>query len=132
MTFDMPVTPQPEDMDINGHVNNIVYLRWVQDIAGAHWQAAALPDWQDRFTWVVLRHEIDYLEPCFAGDALILRTHVGGAKGARFDRFVDVLRGDDICAKARTSWAMIDLATGRPARVPAEMVRLFAGETEAP
>jgi acyl-CoA thioester hydrolase len=130
MIFEMPVTPGADDMDVNGHVNNIVYLRWVQDIAGAHWHAVARADWQARFTWVVLRHEIEYLKPCFAGDALVLRTHVGGARGARFDRFVDVLRGDEICAKARTSWAMIDLATGRPARVPPEMISCFADASE--
>ena len=112
-------------MDENGHVNNIVYLRWVQDIAGAHWRAVALPDWQMRFTWVVLRHEIDYLKPSFAGDMLTLRTWVGNARGARFERNVEVRRGEVVCARAVTTWAMLDVTTLRPARVPADMISRF-------
>ncbi len=125
--FELSVTPSAADMDQNGHVNNIVYLRWVQDAATAHWNALALPQWHQTFVWVVLRHEIDYLKPCFAGDALTLQTWTGDApRGARFVRYVDVYRDTMLLAKACTSWAMLHQDSLRPARVTAEMAALFA------
>jgi acyl-CoA thioester hydrolase len=124
--FELHIIPHSEDMDVNGHVNNIVYLRWVQDAASAHWDAAALPDWQQRYNWIILRHEIDYLKPCFAGEAITLQTWVEHGKGARLERHVDVRRSDDILARAKTTWVMLDKASGKPARVSPEMAAMFA------
>ena len=77
--FEMRITIDPGDIDQMGHVNNVVYLRWVQDVAVAHWLAAAPTVDLDKLLWVVIRHEIDYKQPAFLGDEIIARTWVGTA-----------------------------------------------------
>ncbi|HMK44042.1 MAG TPA: thioesterase family protein [Dissulfurispiraceae bacterium] len=119
---------EPADIDQLGHVNNIIYLKWVQDIAVAHWCTLTTPEQQSSTYWVVVRHEIDYRHPARLGDAVIARTWVGAAHGLHFERFTDILRtGDnDLLASARTVWCPIDSATGRPHRVAPEIRALFS------
>jgi acyl-CoA thioester hydrolase len=123
-TFD----PQPDDIDINGHVNNVVYLRWVQDIAIAHWTSFAPAAEAGRWAWIVLRHEVDYRRALKLGETALARTWVADAPvGPRFDRFVRIDGPDGaMCAQARTVWCLIDAASGRPKRVPDWMVEVFA------
>lgn len=117
--FEQPVPVVPEDFDELGHVNNVVYLRWIQDIATAHWRAAATPGQQERYAWVAHRHEIDYRAPGLPGDAIIASTWVGAAEAVRFERFVEILRASDrkVLAASRTIWVPIARATGRVTRV---------------
>ena len=125
-----PITATPADIDELGHVNNAVWVQWVQQVAVAHWEAVADPAHRDAYYWVVVRHEIDYLRPARAGDRIVARTWVGDApRGARFDRFVEFTGGDGkVCVHAKTQWAIIDKASGRPIRVPAEVVAPFICE----
>ena len=126
--FDMPLRVDPSDIDELGHVNNIVYLRWVQDVAKAHWFSAAPAEDQAGLVWMVVRHEIDYLSPAGPGDELTLRTWVGAAAGLRFDRHTEILRANDrkLLAKAKTVWVPIDQATGRPKRVSDRVRKMFS------
>jgi acyl-CoA thioester hydrolase len=128
--FELAITARPEDIDELGHVNNAVWVQWVQQVAVAHWDSLADPAHRDAYFWVVVRHEIDYLRAAHAGDRLMARTWVGDEpRGARFDRFVEFTGADGkVCVRAHTVWAIIDKATGRPIRVPAEVVAPFRGE----
>ena len=116
------------DIDDLGHVNNIVYLRWVQEAAVAHWRVLAPAEAQVAVAWVVLRHEIDYARPAVAGDALMVRTWVGEAEGLSFERHTEIVRRRDgrRLARARTLWCPVDMATGRPRRVTEDLRRLFS------
>jgi acyl-CoA thioester hydrolase len=125
-TFILPLTILPDDIDQLGHVNNIVYLRWVQDVATAHWFAVAPSAWQSASLWMVLRHEIDYRKSARLGDVIEAYTRVGDAHGAKFVRFVDIKRGDDILVSAKTTWVMVDAKSLRPMRVPADVISAFA------
>ena len=117
--FRLSVTAIAADIDELGHVNNGVYLRWVQAAATAHWLARAAAADQARYIWVVTRHEIDYRRPTLAGETLALATWVGTPHGARFDRFVTMTGGDGrLRARALTWWALVDRASGRAVRVP--------------
>lgn len=118
----------PADIDELGHVNNVVYLRWVQDAATAHWRAAATPTQQAAIAWVALRHEIDYKHPAMPGDAIVASTWVGSAESVRFERFVEILRATDrkLLAQARTLWCPISRATGRVTRVGDDVRRVFS------
>ena len=118
----------PEDIDGQNHVNNTVYLRWVQEAATAHWQAIASSEAQQEIGWVVLRHEIDYKSPACLGDDVRLRTWVGRATRLTFERFTEILRksDDQLLSKARTLWCPINAQTGRPVRVPAEVRERFS------
>src|SRR5262245_9909376 len=126
--FEKIVPVMPADIDGQNHVNNTVYLRWVQDIATAHWEAIASSEAQAGIGWVVLRHEIDYKAPACLGDRIVLRTWVGKATRLTFERFTEILRKSDgqLLAKARTLWCPINAKTGRPARVPVEVREQFS------
>jgi acyl-CoA thioester hydrolase len=126
-TFELSFTARPEHIDELGHVNNAVWVQWIQQVAVAHWDSAANPSHKDAYFWVVVRHEIDYLRAAHEGDAVIARTWVAEApQGARFDRFVEFTGADGkICVRSKTQWAIIDKALGRPIRVPPEVVAPF-------
>ncbi len=126
-TFTRTFTAEPHHIDELGHVNNAVWVQWLQDLSVAHWQAAADPAHVDAYFWVIVRHEIDYRGNIGLGEQANGRTWVPGTpKGARFARhaaFADA-NGRDIVTAVST-WAMLDKATGRPARVTAEIVAAF-------
>lgn len=125
--FEMALTAAPEHIDELGHVNNAVWVQWIQQVAVAHWDAVAARAHKEAYFWVVVRHEIDYLRPALAGDRIIARTWVADAPhGARFERFMEFTGADGkTCVRARTQWAIIDRAAGRPIRVPADLVAPF-------
>jgi acyl-CoA thioester hydrolase len=118
------------DIDELGHVNNAVWVRWIQDMATAHWQAVAAPDHIAAYIWVVTRHEIDYRGNIVAGDSVTGRTWIESLpKGAQFDRRVDFVDGSGkVIVRANTTWAMIDKASGRLARVRPEIAEPFIAD----
>ena len=126
--FELPISIQEADIDQLGHVNNVTYLRWVQEAAIAHWQAEAPAADQAALAWVVVRHEIDYKRAAFLQDGIIARTWVGTASRHRFERHTELLRAADqrLLAKARTLWCPIDARTGRPTDVSAELRSRFS------
>ena len=126
--FEMVIPVLPGDIDDQNHVNNTVYLRWVQDIATAHWRAVASPKAQKAIGWVVLRHEIDYKGPATLGDEVVLCTWVGQATRLTFERFTEIHRKSDgrLLSQARTLWCPIDAQTGRPVRVSADVRAQFS------
>jgi len=111
--FEIDIEVTPADIDRLGHVNNVVYLRWVQDAAVAHWRATAPAAEQARLLWVVLRHEIDYKRPSFLDDEISARTWVGSASRHSFERHTELVRKSDgkLLARARTLWCPIDAET---------------------
>ena len=126
--FDLPIRIAPADIDELGHVNNVVYVRWVQDAAVAHWHAVAPAADQAKLFWIVTRHEIDYKQAAYAGDDIVARTWVGAATRIRFERHTEVLRARDalVLAVARTIWIPIDVQTRRPASVSPEVRAAFS------
>jgi len=125
----MELTARPEHIDVLGHVNNAVWVQWMEQVAVAHWESVAAPAHKDAYFWVVVRHEIDYLRAAFAGDRILARTWVGEApQGAKFDRHMEFTAEDGrVCVRARSWWAIIDKTAGRPIRVPPEVVAPFLG-----
>jgi len=125
--FETIFTAGPEHIDELGHVNNAVWVQWIQQVAVAHWRAVADPAHDKAFYWVVVRHEIDYLRAAHEGDLVTARTWIAEApRGARSERFVEFTGPDGkICVRSRTQWAIIDKALARPIRVPAEVIAPF-------
>lgn len=127
--FTQRITARPEDIDVLGHVNNAVWVRWIQDVAVAHWDAVAPEAHRAAYIWVVTRHEIDYRGNVSAGETVTAETWVPQPpRGARFDRHMRFL-GDDgkVRVEAKTTWALLDRASGRLVRVPAEVAAPFLG-----
>ena len=115
----MPFTAGPDHIDMNGHVNNAVWLQWVQDIGTAHWEAGARPQDVDAYLWFVTRHEIDYRGNIERGETVTARTWLPDPpQGARFVRQVEFVgAAGKVLVAARSVWAMIDKKTGRPTRI---------------
>lgn len=126
--YEHMVTITDADIDELGHVNNVVYVRWVQEAATAHWTAAATAEQLASLAWVALRHEIDYLAPALPGDAIIAETWVGAADAVRFERFVEIRRAADrkVLARSRTHWCPISRTSGRVTRVSDDVRRVFS------
>ncbi|HEY9580697.1 MAG TPA: acyl-CoA thioesterase [Rhizorhapis sp.] len=127
--FTLSITASDDDIDELGHVNNAVWVKWIQDVATAHWMAVADPFHVDAYVWVVTRHEIDYRGNVNAGERVTARTWIPEPpRGARFDRLME-FTGEDgkIKVSARTTWAIVDRANGRVLRVPKDVAEPFLG-----
>ncbi|HEX8639587.1 MAG TPA: acyl-CoA thioesterase [Allosphingosinicella sp.] len=125
--FEKRITASAADIDELGHVNNAAWVRWIQDMATAHWEKVAAPEHQAAYIWVVIRHEIDYLRALGPGETVTARTWVPDPpRGARFDRHME-FTGDDgkVRVRAKTTWAIVEKASGRPIRVPPEVAAPF-------
>ena len=131
-----PHTVGDDEIDGQGHANNVAYVAWMQAAALAH--SAALGWTAERYRqlgmgWVARRHEIVYLRPALPGDRLIVETQVAEMKKVTSTRRYRIIRASDgeLLARAETDWAFINYATGRPARIPAEIVRAFMALSDA-
>jgi acyl-CoA thioester hydrolase len=119
-----------DEIDGVGHVNNLEYLRWMQDAAVAHSAAQGWPS-QAYYTlgqgWVVRSHFIEYLVPAFSGDEIVVRTWVAEMKRVTSMRRYELVRITDgkQLAVARTNWAFVKFSTLQPCRVPPEVLNAF-------
>lgn len=112
-----------EHLDDLKHVNNVVYLQWVQDIAGKHWFSKAGKD--SGVLWVVRKHEIEYLKAALLGDQLRIETWVESMQGLTSLRKVAIYRGEELLCSCTSHWVMLDGKSLRPRRIPAEIAALF-------
>ena len=121
------ITVGATDIDDLDHVNNVVYVGWVQDAAGAHWKMAAPEALRSQCRWVVLRHEIDYIASAVLGEKLNVFTWVDAPSGALQTRHVSIQRVADhkVLAYAQSTWALLDPTTSRPKRISEEIVNTF-------
>jgi len=105
--------------DIDGllHVNNVVYLQWVNDISEKHWNLLAANGLKEKYFWVVLRHELDYLGQAVLNDELTLVTWIGESKGVKSVRHVEIYKGETLLLRAASTWCLIDAKTLRPTRI---------------
>lgn len=125
--YSMTFTAAPEHIDENGHVNNAVWVQWMEALSTAHWEADAPAEHVAAYAWVVTRHEIDYRGNIGLGESVTGTTEIReGPSGARFDRhFTFTNSAGKAIVSARTTWAMIDRKTLRLMRVPAEVSEPF-------
>ncbi|MCJ2178634.1 acyl-CoA thioesterase [Novosphingobium album (ex Hu et al. 2023)] len=123
-------TAEPHHIDVMGHVNNAVWVQWMEAIATSHWEVGATPEQVAKYAWVVTRHEIDYRGNIREGESVSAETFIpDGPHGARFNRRVDFRNAaGKVIVSARTTWAMIDIASGRLMRVPEEVAVRFTGD----
>ncbi|MEJ7926017.1 acyl-CoA thioesterase [Sphingobium sp. AN641] len=126
-SFTCQITALPEHIDMLGHVNNAVWVQWMEDVATAHWTQDALPAHVDAYVWVVTRHEIDYRGNVAQGETVTARTWIAEPpRGARFDRLMEFTGPDGkVKVSARSTWAIMDKATARILRVPPDVAAPF-------
>lgn len=124
-TFTIP----PESIDENGHVNNVVYVQWMQDIAVEHYSSIGGVKAQGTdSTWVVREHKIEYFLPAFAGEEIEIRTWVENVRRVRSLRKYEFVRRSDqkTLVKGETDWVFVDVKTGSPRAVPETVINIFA------
>ena len=122
---------EPGDIDFMGHVNNSVYLQWVQEAVIAYWRRVAPAEAVAQHLWVAIRHEITYRRPAFLEDNVVAQVVAEGMHGARAFFHTLIKRGEEVLAEVKSSWCCIDAATQRPARLARDVVQMFVGEKAA-
>ena len=115
----------PADIDHMGHVNNSVYLKWVQDAVVDYWQSVAPAEAVARHLWVALKHEITYLRPTFLEDNVVAEVIAERVQGARAMFSTIVRRGEEVLAEINSSWCCLDASTKRPARLARDVIERF-------
>ncbi len=115
------------DIDQLGHVNNTVYVRWMEEVAAAHWRSMTEPHHLEETAWVVIRHEIDYLHAALPGDILTGWTWIGEISAVRCERFIEISRPRDgkTLLRTRSLWCAVDPRTLRPKRIGPELQSRF-------
>jgi acyl-CoA thioester hydrolase len=124
-TFHFPIGVRPGDIDHMGHVNNSVYLSWVQDAVVKFWETVAPADAVTRHLWVALQHQITYRRPAFLEDNVVANVVAEGVAGARAMFTTVIKRGEEVLAEVQSTWCCLDAATHRPARLARDIVARF-------
>ena len=125
MKFSHNFIVSKSDIDAQNHVNNVAYVRWIQDAAVAHWFLATTEIQRENLTWIVTRHEIDYKKPAFENEKITVTTWVGEPTRVSWERFTEIRRGEDLRVKARSIWCLIDRETLKPTRITQELKQMF-------
>jgi acyl-CoA thioester hydrolase len=128
LPYEIEIQILQTDIDQLGHVNNVVYLKWVQDAAMAHWYATATEKQKRTLLWVVSKHEIEYKRPAYKQDTVIARTWIGNANHRSFERYTEFRRKSDrkLLAKAKTLWVPVDPKNKKPVKVSADVYEMFS------
>lgn len=126
--YSKTITVPMDAIDENGHVNNVVYVQWMQDISVEHYASIGGIEAQGLdSTWVVRQHSIEYLLPAFAGEEIEIRTWVENIRKVRSLRKYEFLRKNDgkVLVKGETDWVFVDVKTGSPKAIPGEVEAVF-------
>jgi acyl-CoA thioester hydrolase len=125
--FHYPLPIRPDDIDHMGHVNNSVYLKWVQDAVVRYWESLAPPEAIAKHLWVALRHEIAFRRPTFLDDIVVADVIAERMEGAKAYFTTVIKRGETVLAEVKSTWCCLDAVTKRPARLAREIAQKFTG-----
>ena len=126
--FHYPIGILPDDIDHMGHVNNSVYLKWVQDAVVKFWETVAPADAVTRHLWVALQHQITYRRPAFIDDLVVADVVANGTAGAKAMFTTVIKRGEEVLAEVQSTWCCLDSVTRRPARLARDIVARFIAD----
>jgi len=125
VSFSFQLKVEEKHLDALNHVNNVVYLKWVNDISEKHWSLISNKDLNAKYVWVVLRHELDYVGEAKLGDEISIYTWVGETKGVKSVRHVHIYKEDRVLLRAASTWCLIDQKTLRPSRIKEDILKLL-------
>ena len=126
MKFSHSFRVSAADIDAQSHVNNVAYVKWIQDVAVAHWFSATTEAERETYIWMVTRHEIDYKKQAFENEEIIVKTWVGDPTRVSWERFTEIRRGENLLVRARSVWCLVDRNTLKPTRITSELNELFS------
>lgn len=124
--FTLTITVSSKDIDSLLHVNNLIYVKWMDKIATSHWSFLTKEQPLPQYIWVVMRHEIDYLKQAILGDEITVKTWVGETRGITSERFMEFYKKNILLVKAKTIWAMLDAKTYKPARIREDVLKVLS------
>lgn len=124
-TFESIIIVNSKDIDELNHVNNIVYLQWINNISLKHWDKLSNNEINSHYIWVAARHEIDYIKPAYLNEKLTIKTYIDTIEGVKSIRKVQIYRKNELLAKSKTIWILLDAATHKITRIPKEIQDLF-------
>ena len=116
------------DLDELNHVNNVIYIHWVQEIAKNHWKSLVSSEIIKNYYWVLLEHQIKYLHPAFLGDKIILKTYIEKTEVVKSNRIVEIYNTDTnkLLVTSKTIWCLINAKTKKPNRITDEIREAFS------
>ena len=124
--FETKYTVKSSHIDELNHVNNVVYLQWIQDIANLHWTQLKKGVDTSAYVWVVIRHEIDYVGQALLGDTITAKTWVGKTGGIRSIRYVEFYKNNKPIVKAQTTFCLVNAKTLKPTRITDQILMMLA------
>ncbi len=115
-------------IDAMNHVNNVVYLQWVQNVAEKHWITNTNEQIRNKYVWVALNHYIEYHHPAIENDEIRIETWIEDYKGAKSERHTKIINTttQKVLVSAKTSWCLLFKETLRPVRITSEISTLFS------
>lgn len=123
--FSMHITILKIDIDDLNHVNNAVYVKWMDEVAKKHWSLLSEGHHLEEYIWVVSRHEIDYKNQALLGDEITAKTWVGETRGVTSERFIEFYKGDVLLAKSKTTWVLLDAKSFKPTRIRENILKVL-------
>lgn len=123
--YEQKHTVVAEEIDIYNHVNNVVYVQWIQNIADKHWQELTKNITDIDYVWFVVRHEIDYKNQAVLNDIVTVKTWVGKTEGVKSIRHVEIYKDDILLVKSQTTFCLLDAETKRPRRITQDIKNLL-------
>ncbi|EAQ41611.1 thioesterase family protein [Polaribacter sp. MED152] len=123
--FEVKIEIKAEDIDDLNHVNNAIYVKWMDEVAFMHWAHLTKNQPITDTIWVVSRHEIDYKSEAFLGDEITAKTYVGNTKGVTSERFIEFYKGETLLAKSKTIWVLLDAKSYKPVRIRENILNLL-------
>ena len=123
--FEFKIKVKSKDIDDLNHVNNVVYVQWMDEVAFNHWAFLTKDNPLPEYIWVVVKHEIEYKGQAVLGDEIIVKTWVGITKGITSVRLMEFYKDDILLVKAKTTWAMLDAKTYKPTRIRENVLKVL-------
>ncbi|QTE23376.1 acyl-CoA thioesterase [Polaribacter cellanae] len=126
--FEYKLKVTSKDLDDLNHVNNVVYVKWMDTVAFEHWSFLTKENPLQQYIWVVLKHEIEYLKQAVLDDEITVKTWVGETRGFKSERLMEFYKGEELLVKAKTVWGMLDVKTYKPVRIREEVLGVLYAE----
>jgi acyl-CoA thioester hydrolase len=125
--FEQTIKVTTNEIDSLNHVNNVVYVQWVQNIAELHWNKESSDDQKTNYYWVMVQHLINYKGAALVNDKIHLKTFIKESKGVKSTRIVEIYNAESkkLLAISETQWCLISRATNKPTRITLELESLF-------
>ena len=122
------ITVSKNDLDDLNHVNNVIYIHWVQEIAKKHWKSLVSNEIIKNYFWILLEHQIKYLFPAFLNDKIRLKTYIEKTDGVKSNRIVEIYNKDTkkLLVTSKTTWCLINAKTGKPNRITEDIKKAFS------